>query len=283
MKKISFVKTWKPVFEGDPDLVSELSNELEQISDKESPQYKRTSTLLEAAKTYAAAKEGKLLPQEKVNTLIADSKRKHQEAHQRTLDELNAIKARSNLTADEKAELERRIEETQATLRTKEELSKQATDKLIKKHESELSQVTKDRDSWKSRFTTTQIKQNITTAASLNNPKAVNPAQILAILEPATRLVEATDDSGKPTGDFISQVTFRDKDKDGKPLELKLSPEDAVKRMSEMDEYLNLFDVDGKGGFGKNRAAAGKEIDVKTLAKDPEAYREARKSGTLKI
>jgi hypothetical protein len=49
-----------------------------------------------------------------------------------------------------------------------------------------------------------------------------------------------------------------------------------------MEEHFNLFQSDGERGFGKFRAQKGKDVDIKDLAKDPEAYRKARKSGEIK-
>ena len=71
-------------------------------------------------------------------------------------------------------------------------------------------------------------------------------------------------------------------DKAGNPVVLELSPDETLKRMKEIEKHFNLFQGDGKGGYGgMNRPSGGKEPDAAHLAKDPKTYREARKSGQL--
>jgi len=278
-----YFKIWVTVFDGDDDaaIVSELEGQLSKISDQNSADYKKTTKLLTAARLAVDVKQGKYLPQEKVNSLLADDKRKHQEAHRSTLEELQAIQAKANLSKEERDELERRISETQSLLRTKEETSAQEREKLVKKHNAERESLSLERDSWKKRYTESTIKNTILSAAAGSTPKVINPEQILIILQPKTRLVEELGEDGKPTGEFIPKVSFVDKDKNKKTIVLDLSPEDAVKRMSEMEEHFNLFSADGQQGFGRFRAGKGKEIPVREIAKDPAAYREARKKGQL--
>ena len=76
-------------------------------------------------------------------------------------------------------------------------------------------------------------------------------------------------------------ISFADKDTEGKPVTLELSPQDAVKRMSEMDQYLNLFKGDGSGGLGASSRPGGKPADIVELSKDPKKYRQARKDGKI--
>ncbi|KKK45456.1 hypothetical protein LCGC14_3165440, partial [marine sediment metagenome] len=139
--------------------------------------------------------------------------------------------------------------------------------------------LTADRDSWKKLFTNSTIERSITDAAASSN--AFSPRQIVAILGRDTQLVEVLDSEGKPTGSLEPKVRFSDKDKEGKPVTLELSPDEAVKRMREMDEYLNLFRGDGAGGAGLRSQPGGKKPDLKNLAQDPVAWRKARKEGTV--
>jgi chromosome segregation ATPase len=278
-------RLWITVFENDDEtvIVQDLENQLSKIADSTSPEYKRTSMLLSATKTSLDIKQGKYLAQDRVNALLAEDKRKHQQAHQRTLDELQALKQKANLSSEEREELERRINETQNLLKTKEETAAQEKEKLLKNHKKEVETLTTDRETWKKRFTKMTVTNSIISAAAASTPKAVNPEQILVILQPKTRLVEELDDEGKPTGNFVPRVSFVDKDKKGKPITLELSPDEAVKRMSEMEEHFNLFMAEGNSGFGRTRGPRGKETSLRDLAKDPEAYRQARKSGQIKF
>jgi len=280
----TYKKVWMPVFEGDEDntLVTELEADLGKISDQNSPEYKRTHKLLTAAKVSLDIKAGKYLAQDKVNALLADDKRKHQDAHRKTLEELQVLQKKASLSSEERAELEKRIADTTKNLQTKEETAQQEREKLIKNHKKEIELVSTEKDTWKNRYTESTITTSIVSAAAASTPKAVNPEQILVILKPKTRLVEELDGEGKPTGNLIPKISFADKDGKGKPVVLDLSPNEAVKRMSQMEEHFNLFQSDGERGFGKFRAQKGKDVNIKDLAKDAEAYRKARKSGELK-
>lgn len=278
-----FYSFWIPVFEGDEDaaIVTDLEGQLSKITDTNSPEYKRTYKLLSAAKLNLDVKAGKLLSQDRVNALLAEDKRKHQDAHRKTLEELEALQKRSNLSKEEREELESRIEETQKTLRTEKETAEQERQKLIKNHKKELDSTTVERDSWKKRYTDEKIENSILGAAGSSNPKVVNPEQILIFMRPNTRLVEELGEDGKPTGKYVPKVTFKDKDKNGKPITLELAPSEAIKRMSEMEEHFNLFSAEGVSGFNRFRASKGKDLNLRELAKDPVAYRKARKEGLI--
>jgi len=278
-------KIWIPVFENDDEevaIVTDLESQLTKITDQNSGEYKRTLKLLTAAKLSLDLKAGKYLPQDKVNTLLAEDKRKHQDAHRKTLEELQALKTKATLSSEERSELEKRIADTTKDLQTREQTAASEREKLVKAHKKELEVLNTERDSWKKRFTESTIKTSIISAAAASSPKAVNPEQILVILQPNTRLVEELDGEGKPTGNLIPKISFKDKDSKGKPVVLDLSPSEALKRMSEMEEHFNLFAAEGSSGFGKFRASKGKDVSMKELAKDPEAYRKARNEGLIK-
>jgi hypothetical protein len=108
-------------------------------------------------------------------------------------------------------------------------------------------------------------------------------ARIVAILGRDTQLVEVLDDEGQPTGRLAPKVKYRTKNKEGQTVTLDLSPSEAIKRMKDEDEYLNLFRGEGSGGAGLRSQPGGKKPDIKNLATDPAAYRRARKSGEVKF
>lgn len=224
---------------------------------------------------------GKTFTQEDMNRVLADEKRKHQANTRKALEELEAIKAKATLTDQERQDLEGRVENMKNELLTKEELAKKEQDKITRKYTEETTKLTGERDAWQQRFTNSTIQRSITDASVVT--KAFNPRQIVAILQPDTRLVEALDADGKPTGELIAKVEFSDVDKDGKPVTLDLTIEEAVKRMSEMDEYANLFRTEGVGGVGStNSGKSGKPLDVKKIAAtDPALYRKLRAEGKI--
>lgn len=202
---------------------------------------------------------------------------------QRALDEAKALRAKADLTDGERKDIDKRIEDLQNQLMTKEELAKQEKDKIVKNYEKQVKETSEEASKWKTRFIESTITNSILSAATTNN--AYNPNQLLAIIRPNASLVEDVDDNGKATGQFKTKVKIHTKSgDDGKPITLELEPNEAVKKMSEMDEYLNLFKSDGATGFGgTNRSNSGGNLDIATLAKDQAKYEEARRSGKLKI
>lgn len=232
----------------------------------------------------AAAADGKSFSQEDVNRMLAADRRKSEDKLKKTLDELEAQRAKSSLSAEERAELDSTIENLQSALMTDKQLADKDKDKSKKAHTKELTELSDSRDQWQNLYTESTIERAITDASSTGPNKAFNNTQVVAILKPKTRLVEELNSDGEKTGKLVPMVKFDDVDKDGKPVTLDLAVSAAVKRMRELDEYLNLFEGDGPGGMGSTNKSGGKADDssVIDLAKgDPMAYRKARKDGKL--
>jgi len=224
----------------------------------------------------------KTFSQEEVNSILAKEKRIQQSQTQKAIDELQALKKKASITAEERQDLDKRIESLQNDLMTKEQLAKKQSEKDRKRHQGEIEQLSAERDSWKSRFTDSTIKRSITDAAAEN--KAFHPQHIVALLQPNTQLIEVLNSDGDPTGQYEAKVNFADTDEKGKPVQLSLTVTEAVKKMREMEEHLNLFQGDGAGGLGsQNRGKSGKEKTLSDAAKEgPEAYRKAREAQGLK-
>ncbi len=223
--------------------------------------------------------EGKVFTQDDVNRILAREKRKHESSTQTALDELNALKAKADLTKEEREDLEGRIEGLQSSLRTKEQQAAHEKQKLEKEYKTRVEQLEQERGTWQNRYTGATITRSITDAAATH--KAFSPEQIVALLQPQTRLTEELDDEGKPTGEFVAKVTFHDTDKDSKPVKLDLTVPEAVKRMTELDRFSNLFEFEGSGGAGRSTAGKPASKDLTEIYKDPAKYREARKKGLI--
>lgn len=234
----------------------------------------------DAAAKAAGPGGGKVFTQEDMNRILADEKRKHEGKTRKAIEELDAIKAKATLTDSERQELESRLENMKNEFLTKEELAKKEQDKITRKFSEETTKLSAERDAWQQRFTDSTIQRTITDASVAS--KAFSPKQIVAILQPDTRLVEALDADGKPTGELVAKVEFSDVDKDQKPVTLDLTIAEAVKRMSEMDEYANLFKTDGTGGVGGTNRGNQKPLDMKKIAAtDPALYRKLRAEGKI--
>jgi len=213
--------------------------------------------------------------QEQVNTFVATEKRKTQESQTKLMDQLEEYKTVAKLTTDEKATLENQIEELRTKTMTVEERARQTKEKEDVKHKDEKANLEADRDSWKTQYTESTIANAITQAAVAN--KAIVPQQVIAMLRPTTRLAEVMEDN-KIVG-HEPRTMFNDVDKENKPVVLDLTVAEAVKRMTEVEQFGNLFAgniAGGLGGKGGRKKAADTDI-VKIAREDPAQYRKLRK------
>jgi hypothetical protein len=256
---------WYTVFEGEEEAAAKAAEE---------------AAAAKAAEEAAAGdKSKKLFTQDEVNKIMAENKRGLQTKNESLIAELEKIKKAGNLTVEQKAQLETRIDTLQNELLSKEELSKKEAEKLKKEATTIKESLTAERDDWKNRYTHATIQRTITDAAVDNN--AVNPRQIVAILQQKANLVPEVDVEGNATGNLVPKVKFETTDKDGKAIVIDITIPEAVKQMKDMEEYFNLFKGEGTGGVGASSKSTGKVLDARTLAKDPAKYREARKSGKI--
>ncbi len=221
--------------------------------------------------------EPKLLTQEQFDAAMAKEKRAWQQGNSKMADEFEALKARASLTEDERTQLDERVKSLNEQLLTKDELNARNVKKIEEEKKKLSEDLTKDTQKWKNLYTTTSIDNEIISSATKN--KAVSPKQIIAILKPLAELTEKVDSEGKPIGGYETRIKFPDGDK-----VLNLSVDDAVKRMSEEEDFLNLFQADGTGGTGRKAPDTKKsnsgEIDWVDLAKnDPKKYQELRAAG----
>lgn len=223
-------------------------------------------------------KDEKKFNQEDVNTMLAKEKRKTQEAQKRLAQELEKAKQDVALSDEERAELSRQVEDLETKYLTIEERAKQAADKAKDQHDGTVKDLVTERDMWQQRYTSATIDVEITQAANAN--KAIHTEQIAALLRPVTKLVEKLGEDRKPNGVFESRVAFNDTDKAGKSIILDLSVTEAVKRMTELPNYGNLF-VNGKaGGLGGSGNSGKRTDDTELLEKaktDSALYRKIRK------
>lgn len=202
-----------------------------------------------------------------VNSLIAEEKRKNQQKTNELITQLETQRNLASTSAAERAQLEERIEGLRSEHSTKEELHKKDTDKKLKDTETKAKQAESDAVTWRSRYERKQMHVDLSGAAVAHN--AFNANQVVTILAPNTRVVEEVGEDGKPTGEFITKVKIVSKDKDGKPIVLDLVPNDAVKQMTEMAEYGNLFLSSATGGLGSGTLPnkhAGTKPNVKDMS-----------------
>lgn len=234
----------------------------------------------EAAAAEAAAAEdakNRTFSQADVNTFLAKEKRKTQDVQKQLAVELEKVKKNFKLTEDERDDYSKQIEELQNKYMTAEEKARQKEEKAAKEHGKKLKDLEEDRNDWKSRYTSSSIDIAITRSAEVN--EAISSEQIAALLRPNTVLKEKLDEDGKPTGVLEPQVKFSDTDKEGKIINLNLTVPEAVKRMTELEQYGNLFKGGKTGGLGTEGGTtrAGKIDLVKIAKEDPKRYRKLSK------
>ena len=222
--------------------------------------------------------EPKTFTQEEVNTIMAKEKRKTQEIQRKLMSQLEESKKKSTIGSDERNALEQQIEELQKQTMTAAELAAQKEAKLQKKHKEELESIQNENNLWKTRFSKAIIGSNLRKAAEDNG--AISTDQIKLMLESKVRLVQKADENGKPTNDFETRIDFQDTNKNGEPVVLDLTVNDAVKRMTELPQYGNLFKGGKISGLdGTNVNGKDKKLDIAELARtDPAKFRELRKS-----
>lgn len=268
------INTWYNVFENEGATTdagtppSDATTATEEVS---TPQAAEVSESADVSK--------KTFTQDDINKILAQEKRKHQSVTQKALQEVEALRKKSSLTEKERHELDERVDQLKTSLLTEQEKAKRQAEKLKQQHRERVAGLEAERDTWRTRYTDSTIQRSITDAAATNN--AFNPRQIVAILGRNTRLVEDLDSEGSPTGRLVPKVSFEDKNKDGKTVVLELSPDEVIKRMKEIPEFLNLFKVEGTGGAGLRSQPSGKKLDIRELAKDPVAYRKAKAEGLI--
>jgi len=228
----------------------------------------------------------KVFDQAAVDRIVKERLRKSNAEREELIGQLSSLQ-QQGLTPENLEALQSRIETLQNEGKTKEQLAAEERGKLEKKLTGEIGKKDAEVKLWKSKYETFRSQTEILTAAGA--AKAHNSAQIYNILRPDTVMEEEVGEDGKPTGEYIPKVNFRDKDKDGKPVVLKLSVAEAIKRMTEMEEHMNLFDSGGTAGLGgrnngRSGGAGGTAVPTETSAymaarkKNPNLIREGVKS-----
>jgi molecular chaperone GrpE (heat shock protein) len=236
-----------------------------------------------AAAAAAGGGGGKTYTEEEFNTHMAGLRRKadaEKEAFKKTQRELAAqlelAKQQKGLTEQEKAAHQARIEELENQFLTETEKAKRTAQQKEQEFTGTVDTLTNERDMWRGNFEKEAASNQVTRAAATN--KAFDPGQIGAILSPMIEFKEQTDDSGAGTGSYSPVVKFPDIGEDEKPIVMEYSVDEAVKRMTELPRFANLFQDTMKSGIGGSGNADPKKTDVARLARDnPAEYRRLRK------
>lgn len=193
-------------------------------------------------------KKEELVPQSKVNDMLANEKKKLAEEHKRTVDDLLKSK---NLTEKERKDLEVKSKNLSEQLKSKEQQIEDERRETIAKHSEELGAEKTEKEMWKGEFTRTVVERDITEAAAKHHAK--NPAQIRKMLSGECKLVQRTKKDGTPlAGKYDVMIEHEVEDaKTGEKKTKLMTIEQKVAAMAGSEEDENLFMSDRRGGSGQ--------------------------------
>ena len=215
-----------------------------------------------AAKSAETAKD--VVTKDQVEKLLADERKKSDAKLKVVLADKEAaltdLLATKNLTKQQFTEYEAKLDEVQKQLYTEKELALKEKKKVEEQLGGKLKETEQKAKEWEGRFAESTIKRELQEAAVKG--EAINPKQIVLLLKPSTKIVEAD-------GEYKTVVEIEET-VDGKTATVQCSPEEAVKKMKEQVEaYGNLFKTQAVNGLGKTapekKADAGK-IDWDNLS-----------------
>ena len=194
------------------------------------------------------------------------------------LSEIEALKKRTDMTSQERQELENRLEALRDESLTKEEKLKKDAKRKETEWSSKFEELQMKHTALATKYEDETIKRAITDAAVAND--VFSPEQVVAMLRTTTQLVEVLDEQKEPTGRFQPVATFTGVDEDGKEAEEKLPVSEAIKRMKELPEkYGNLFKSNTKSGLGGFSGVKTNTVDIGNMSM--EDYARRRKAGKI--
>lgn len=222
----------------------------------------------------------KTFSQADVNTFMAEDRRKHQEKIAKLEASYKQILADTNLQKEQRAKLEAELADVQKMNRTKEQQAEYDRKQERERFTSEVEDLKESATKWENLYKSSVIDRSLQDAALAQD--AFNPAQIMGLLRPMTRMQEQTDDDGGALGQFSPVIDFPDVDEtSGENVTTLRTPEEAVQRMKELPQLFgNLFRSNVVSGVGSGSATGGVKsgegrIDPTKLT--PEQYRKVRK------
>ncbi len=235
--------------------------------------------------------EEKTFTQEQVNSINKKEREKRETAEASLVETqkiMESLKNQSTMSAEESKKLNEKIEELETKNLSSEQKAARALENAQKKTEEEINTLKEQGKVWQERFSKQRVETDILKASEggEKKAKALNPNQLIDLLAHRVTLEPVKDDEGNETGEFNSTIPdFRDTDKDGKELKVKMTIIEAIDRMREMEEYANLFANEKVGGLGifgnKNKSKKTTDEQIEKMSGDE--YIEARKEGKVKL
>lgn len=218
-----------------------------------------------AAKAKIAAESAKLdqpspdgrFSQEQLNRFLADDRRKHQQKYEGLEAAYKEALQDQNLGSEQRDKLQAQLEDLQKQFRSKEQQLAYEKKQVEEQAKKDVETLTAKAVEWEDRFKTTLRDRALQDAAI--SADAFNPAQIVTLLSPMTKITEELDEAGHTTGNLVPVIDFPDTDETtGKRIMTQRTPEEAVTRMKALpDLFGNLFKANVVSGIGGNSATGG--------------------------
>ncbi len=183
--------------------------------------------------------------------------------------EIAQLQQAGKITVGERSDLDKRLEQQAAELRTQQELSKKEVEKLQRRHDKDLEAAQTESSVWKERYVEDFRQRALAEAAAVHKP--YNPAQVVDFLLHRSEVIE------DEPGIFSVKVTFPNPTAGEDPF--VLSPTEAVKTMAEAEEHANLFVSPGSAGaFRKPGTGGDSQPSLEDIAKagDFESYKKLK-------
>lgn len=215
------------------------------------------------------------VPQDKVNKLLADERRKSQEKIRKLTAEMEKFRQSASMTSEEKQEMASRLEELNMTLLSKEEVAAKRLKETQQKAATELQSAKDTAALWQTRFERSLIERTILDAAG---PEAIYAEQFIPVLAPNARVVEKIDENGHPTNEFEVKVKLRTINAQGVDAIIDLPVSDAVQDMKKQPKWQNLFKSAFTAGTGFSPGTKGPGTTKDIASMSPEEYRKHRKT-----
>lgn len=223
----------------------------------------------------------KTFTQEDVDRVVKErltrEQEKHREKQTELLSRLESLEKTSQLTDDERAALQQRIEELRSENLSSEEKATREIKRLQEELERTQKSLVKDVERWQKQYFDFRTDNELMDAALKNDART--PAQLVSLLKQQTAVKEVVDDQGRPTGRFEVRTTITDYKEDGTPFQVERKPHEAVARLAEMPEiWGNQFNSKVSAGLDRmsDQSAPVSTGSALVLDKGFDAYRNSR-------
>lgn len=155
---------------------------------------------------------------------------------------LKEMQDQINMSEEQKKRLQSEIDELRTLGMTEKQKLEVQLDNAQKALADQTQALQADAAQWRARFENQQVQTEVERAVSSHGGK--NSTQFLALFNHFGTSVKEID------GTYQTRIKFTDKNKDGAPVLVELSPMDTVARMAELPDYENLFNPKQKPGTG---------------------------------